>query len=264
MYFKATLRRFIPAPVISAYHRSRCLAGMAISHIRYAVRGIETTDPKEIPIIINNFNRVSCLKKLIRSLEKRGYRNIYIIDNASTFPPLLEYYEECPYKVFRLEKNIGYLSIWESGIYDIFKRSYYVYTDSDMEIDENCPDDFMAKFVDILKRFPMAQKAGFGIRTDNLPSHFKDRDEVIEHEARFWENEVEKNIYEAEIDTTFALYRPFCKGKADRHQKTYRTGKPYVIRHLPWYVDSEKMTEEEEYYIKSITQSTHWSQQAQK
>lgn len=264
MYFKATLRRFIPEPVISAYHWSRCRAGMAISHVKYALRGMKTTDPKEVPIIINNFNRVTYLKKLIKSLEMRGYGNIYIIDNASTYPPLLEYYEKCSYKVFRLKENIGYLSIWKTGIYDIFKRSYYVYTDSDMEIDENCPDDFMAKFISILDRFPMAQKAGFGIRTDDLPAHFKKRDEVIEHEARFWKKEVEKDIYEAEIDTTFALYRPFCKGKADKHQKTYRTGRPYVIRHLPWYVNSEEISEEEAYYINSITQSTHWSQQAQK
>jgi hypothetical protein len=72
---------------------------------------------------------------------------------------------------------------------------------------------------------------------------------------------VEDGIYQAEIDTTFALYRPFSGGKADRNQKTYRTGFPYVIRHLPWYADSSSLSAEDEYYINTITQSTHWSGQ---
>lgn len=67
----------------------------------FAKKGV---DVKDIPIIINNFNRVTTLSKLITTLEVRGYKNIYIIDNASTYKPLLKYYEDTPYKVFRLKK----------------------------------------------------------------------------------------------------------------------------------------------------------------
>jgi len=72
---------------------------------------------KDIPIIINNYNRLTTLQALISFLEKCGYRNLFIIDNASTFPPLLEYYEACPYKVFRLKDNVGHLSLWKTVIY---------------------------------------------------------------------------------------------------------------------------------------------------
>ena len=58
----------------------------------------EITDYHDIPVIINNFNRLEYLKKLIESLEIRGYRNIYIIDNLSTYPPLLQYYNTCKYQ----------------------------------------------------------------------------------------------------------------------------------------------------------------------
>ena len=106
-------------------------------------------------------------------------------------------------------------------------------------------DDFISKFIDVLNHFPMAQKAGFGIRIDDLPDHFKNKAMVIAHESQFWAKPVAEDVYEAQIDTTFALYRPFCKGKADRNQKTYRTGGKYVIQHLPWYVDSSNLSEEE-------------------
>lgn len=41
----------------------------------------------EIPVIINNFNRLTTLKQLTKALVDRGYTNIYILDNASTYPP---------------------------------------------------------------------------------------------------------------------------------------------------------------------------------
>ena len=84
--------------------------------------------------------------KLISSLESRGYRNIYIIDNNSTYPPLLEYYNELPYNIFRLKSNLGYLALWKSGIYKKFKNQYYVYTDSDIIPQKDCPHDFLIYF----------------------------------------------------------------------------------------------------------------------
>lgn len=229
------------------------------SHIKWWIYGIKIEDYKNIPIIINNYNRLDYLKRLITSLQTRGYNNIHIIDNNSSYPPLLEYYEHCNIHIFRLKTNIGYKAMWETEIYDMFKRSYYVYTDSDMQIDENCPDDFMSKFIFILERFPFSQKVGFGIAIDDIPDCFTHKAEVINHEKQFWAKEVLPQVYRAPIDTTFALYRPFCKGIASNRNEVYRTGKPYVIKHLPWYIDSKNMTSEEIYYINSISQSTHWS-----
>lgn len=211
-----------------------------------------------IPIIINNFNRLGYLKKLIDSLEKRGYGNIFIIDNNSTYPPLLEYYNSCPYPVYLLHKNVGYKSIWDTGIYEQFKHSYYVYTDSDMEIDESCPKDFMEHFVRILQSNITVQKVGFGIRIDDLPDSYSYKDNVINWESQFWNKEVKPGLYQAWIDTTFALYRPYCKGATNPCHKVFRTGYPYLIKHLPWY-NLMELKEEEEYYLSAITTSTHWS-----
>ena len=58
-----------------AYYR---LLGF-VNYIFELVNPSKITDYKAIPIIINNFNRLNTVKKLIVSLEKRGYKNIYII-----------------------------------------------------------------------------------------------------------------------------------------------------------------------------------------
>ena len=253
------IKKIIPKPIRRALKHTEARLEMAVSASQYALRGAPTADYKSVPIIINNFNRLEYLKRLITSLEVRGYTNIYIIDNCSTYPPLLEYYDSTPYRVFRLKKNVGYRALWETDIYDLFKRSYYVYTDVDMEIDPICPDDFMARFIDVMERHPRCQKVGFGIRIDNLPKCYANREQVVKWESQFWQVEVENGLYRAQIDTTFALYRPFCKGVASAYHEVYRTGAPYIIRHLPWYVDSKYPSREEQYHIEHVRQSTHWS-----
>lgn len=255
-----TIKRYIPKWLKVLY----CRLAMMVSRFKYFFYGSSMPEAKEIPIIINNFNRLTSLKLLIESLITRGYCNIHIIDNASTYPPLLEYYKICPYEIYRLDRNIGYKAIWESGIYDKFKHSYYVYTDADMQIDNCCPIDFMERFLQIMDKHPFCQKVGFGIRIDDLPDYFSKKQQVIEHESKYWINEIERGVFRAAIDTTFALYRPFCKGATSPYQETYRTGEPYIIRHLPWYTDTSSLSEEEMYYVNSVTRSTHWSAQIKK
>jgi hypothetical protein len=221
--------------------------------------GEKLNDPYNIPIIINNFNRLTYLKLLIESLTTRGYNSIYIIDNASTYPPLLSYYKVCPYKVFRLSENIGYLSLWKTKIYKQFQKKYFVYTDSDLLIHRDCPNNFIEHFYAIMQRHKNAQKVGFGLAIDDLPDSYNSKREVIAWEQQFWQNEVEKGVFFAAIDTTFALYRPFVKGPANFLVETFRTGYPYVMHHLPWYVNSTSLSEEDVYYIKNIETPTHWS-----
>ena len=250
-----------PAPIITFLVVVKRRVSVIFANLRYRCCTINkvNVDYFNIPIIINNFNRLEYLLKLINSLEIRGYTNIHILDNHSTYPPLLEYYKLCPYNVYRLNKNVGYKAIWETGLYEIFKHNYYVYTDADMQIDEACPNNFMEHFVKILKRYSSVQKVGFGIRINDLPDEYLNKEKVLKWESRFWENEVAPGIYRASIDTTFALYRPYCKGVADIHHKVFRTGHPYIIRHLPWYNNMEDINEEL-YYLNSIQTSTHWSQ----
>lgn len=222
---------------------------------------VKITDFKSVPIIINNRNRLAMMLELIDSLTSRGYHNIFIIDNASTYRPLLDWYIECPYPVFLLHENVGHLSLWKTGLYKMFWNSYYAYTDSDILLHEDCPDDFMEKFVGLLKKYPSALKVGFSLSINDLPDCFAGKQSVIEHESQFWKKELEPGVYDAPIDTTFAVYKPYFKGEFIDIRKRYiRTAPPYTARHQPWYIDSAKLSEEEEYYVSHLQTVTHWSQ----
>lgn len=216
-------------------------------------------DPKKIPIIINNRNRITYLLKLIQSLEKRGYLNIHIIDNNSDYPPLLDYYKICPYPVYRLDSNVGYMALWKTDIYKKFIKDYYVYTDSDVVPVDECPDNFMEFFLDTIKKYINAEKVGFSLKIDDLPDSFLNKEKVIEWEKHFYEKRKDELLYLAPIDTTFALYRPFIKKDIIHTHVTFRTAFPYTMRHLPWYVDDQNLSKEDDYYIKNSTTQTHWT-----
>lgn len=220
---------------------------------------------KKVPIIINNYNRLSTLKMLIENLEKRGYYNIHILDNVSTYPPLLYFYKGTKYTVHHLKQNYGSKALWKSGIWYKFINTYFVYTDSDINLIDDCPDDFMEHFYKILKKYPMVHKIGFSIKIDDLPDHYTLKNKVIDWEKRYYEEELEDNLYIAPLDTTFALYRPFSRrGKRDGSDKMLRTGYPYQIRHMPWYQNSDDLSDEDNYYVNSVTIGTHWSRQNSK
>ncbi len=216
------------------------------------------TDPNQIPIIINNRDRLTYMLQLIEFLESKGCRNIYIIDNDSSYPPLLEYYDTCPYKVFRLKENVGFLSLWKTGIYKQFINDYYVYSDSDVVPVEDCPDDFMHLFWNALKNDSGLYKAGFSLKIDDIPSYYRQRDQVFQWEQQYFMHKVSPLFYQANIDTTFAMYRPGMTGGAS-YLKSYRSAKPYEARHMPWYVDGDNVTEEERYYTSHAKTSTHWT-----
>lgn len=214
-------------------------------------------DLYSLPIIINNFNRLSFLKLQLQRLRNLGYNNIYIIDNNSTYDPLLRFYKNSDEKVFYLDQNVGFLALWRTLIFEYFKDDYYIYTDSDIVPSEECPKDFIHHFKNLLDKYSEIDKVGFGLQIDDLPSCYRRRNEVQEHETKFWINTQEKDVYLAMIDTTLALYRP--KKKGGYWLKALRTGGNYTARHLPWYVDSGNLSEEELYYLKNIKTNTHWS-----
>lgn len=229
-----------------------------IKRLLWANKKLSGNDFKKIPIIINNRNRHTYLMQLINWLEKHGYSNIYIIDNNSTYEPLLNYYKSTNCKVFYLSENVGHLSLWKTGIVKHFEKSYYVYSDPDVVPVNDCPGDILEHFYNILERIPNIEKVGFGLKIDDLPNHYADKEKVIEWEQKFWDKKIDSDLYDAAVDTTFALYKPFTNG-ANYVQNAVRTGGKYQLHHLPWYEDSNNMTAESLFYKNNIKQgASHW------
>lgn len=217
--------------------------------IRAAFSAQEAKDIKTIPIFIISFNRLSYLKKIVDMLESKGYFNINIIDNCSTYPPLLSYYENIPYPVIRMKDNLGHMAFWKSSLFDEYRDSFYVVTDPDVIPIEECPDDFMQVFFTYLKKYPFLRKVGFSLKLDDLP-----KDGVLAQEAITWEQQFYKDkignlpAYYAGIDTTFALYAPDKFYKDKDFLRGLRMAYPYEARHLPWYKTKDDVSEEDVYY----------------
>ena len=214
-------------------------------------------EPKRVPIVINSYNRVAYLERQVAALRELGYENLYVIDNASTYEPLLDYYERENLRVFYLDANVGYLSLWKTSVRKEFLSNYYVYTDPDILPAEECPDDFVRHFGEVLDRYPDAAKAGFGLKINDLPDSYAERDGVVAHEQKFWQRRIAPGLFQAPIDTTLALYRPSVSG--GWWLPAVRTDAPYIARHLPWYADSANPSEEDVFYRGSAEQLTHWT-----
>ena len=211
-----------------------------------------------VPIIINSFNRLSCLAQLYTALKSRGYENIYVIDNASTYEPLLEFYRKQALRVFYLDENVGHLALWKSEIGEHFGDSWYVYTDPDVVPSDECPDDFVLHLYRLLGEFPDIQKAGLGLRIDDIPSTYARRDEVLKWEQPHWQKTRREGVFDAPVDTTMGLYRPRSMG--GWWLKAVRAGGPHVARHLSWYQDDTKpKSDEDTWYERHIQRRTHWN-----
>lgn len=221
------------------------------------------TDPSKgyrfIPIIINSRDRLSTLERLVNWLRSAGYQNLAVLDNCSSYPPLLNYLDRIQSEllVYRLKRNLGSQALWMSGLFETFPEDIpFVYTDSDILPIEGCPADVVIHLHELLCRYPQASKAGLGLRIDDIPNTYKYRTAVIDWESKFWEHPLAGNCYSAPVDTTFAVYRP-----ASWHQlNAVRSGYPYLARHLPWYEDTSRPTDEENYYRShALASSSSWS-----
>jgi hypothetical protein len=201
---------------------------------------------KNIPVFIITRDRLSDLLQLINWFENNGMKKIIIVDNDSLYPPLISYLRKVPYQVIKTRSNIGHKVIWESGIVKtLIPNSFYILSDPD--IIPNSPIGSVKYLMQLHQKYPEYQKIGFGLDIDDLPDSFCNKKTVIDWESQFWTNKIEKEVYEAGLDTTFAVYKSF-NYKYFLHP-SLRTGKPYTAKHMPWYINSSMpLSKEEAFY----------------
>jgi GT2 family glycosyltransferase len=204
-------------------------------------------DPANVPVFIICRDRLSTLSQLMERLDYFGLKNIIFIDNDSAFPPLVEYFQSTPYQTLLTGQNVGHKSPWESGIIKtLAPNDFYIVTDPDVIPVESCPADAITHFLQLHGKHDRHQKIGFGLKIDDLPDHYDHKQAVITWEKQFWLNPLEPDVYDVPLDTTFALYKPF-NYRYFLHP-SIRTGGHYVARHLPWYVNTDSVDPEEQYY----------------
>ena len=218
-------------------------------------------DVLSIPIIIISFNQLTYLKQLINYLRTTGFRNIIIIDNNSTYKPLLDYFNEIEafVTIKRLKKNYGHKVFWEvPEVYKKYAIGYYVVTDPDILPLHKTAADFMQLFIKVLNTNPKATKVGLSLKIDDIPNTNKNKSKIIEWETQWWSKPLSVELYEANIDTTFAMYRPKYHAKDGRFLNGIRTASSYMAKHLSWYIDTDNLSKETQFFMNSCNASSSW------
>lgn len=155
------------------------------------------------PVFVNCRDRVTTLVELVSWLERAGCEEIHLLDNDSTYEPLLEFYRQTPHSVVRLGENYGRLALFEApGVLARAGGKGFVYTDPDVVPAPDCPLDALDHLDELLARYPTVSKVGFGLRVD-VPDHYAHKEAVVTWEQQFWQRELEPGAYHAPIDTTF-------------------------------------------------------------
>lgn len=218
-------------------------------------------DHKTIPILIISFNQLYYLKQLVQYLLNAGYKNIVIIDNDSSYEPLLQYFKEIKDKVtiHRMKENYGHMVFWEQKeLFKQYTKGLHVITDADIVPDASCPDNFLKYFSKVLHEHPAITKVGFSLDISDIPESNFNKDQIVQWETKYWEKKTKKGLYLAPIDTTFALYRPGYNFNERTFYTAIRTQEPFIAKHGGWYIDTNNLTDEQRYFFKHCSDSSSW------
>lgn len=205
------------------------------------------------------FNRLTWSKALCENLADIGCE-VIIIDNGSIYPPLLEWYKNCPFKLYQLPNHYGHKSLWQSGIINEHKDENYIVTDHDLDI-SNVPSNFIQLLVNELYKTDRI-KSGLSLKIDDLPKNSYS-DEVIKWETKFWLTQrTAGNFFYSDIDTTLAVYSAERLAKVTTDEgffRAIRSPKEYECKHLPWYNIPGQLSEEEQFYADHIKRDAYWT-----
>lgn len=244
----------------NVYRNSR----LQLSFLLDPVLQKQMKDHTKIPIIIISFNQLEYMKMMVSFFQNRNFENIVIIDNASTYPPLLEYLKQIENEVTveYLKENKGHRAFFDTKeLVKKYAKGFYFLSDPDIVPNKNLPENFVVIMLDeLLAQYNSITKVGFALDVTDIPDNYRYKEKVISWEQKYWEKEIKPNFYLADLDTSFALYKPNYphKNMSANFYKAVRIAGSFTAKHMGWYVDSENMTDEQLYYFEKASKSSSW------
>lgn len=202
-------------------------------------------------LIINNRDRLRTLQEMVAWGRAAGHE-IVIVDQASTYQPLQEWYAESGLHVLRCA-NVGPWPDIRSGLIDFGQPGEVVaYTDSDLDLND-CPREMLERFAEILTANPAIRKVGCALRIDDLPDT-PVANHAWKREAEFWPGGYAQTQYLAKIASTLAVYRvgQHCHQTSDLYGPAIRVAGDCTARHRPWYYTEHNLPPDERYYLEHL------------
>jgi hypothetical protein len=193
-------------------------------------------DCTQIPIVIIAWNNLFFVQKFVEQI--RGWKYpIIILDNNSTFQPLLDYYRVLKGELrerltlYMLDQNYGH---------EVYKKrmdllpSLYVISDPDLELNQAMPANVVEHLMVISRRYGL-RKVGLALDISEPEKFIAGSYGKLVHgiESGYYQNQIEDpdyTLYIAPTDTTFCLVNT----EYDEN-RNLRVGGPFTAKHLPWY-----------------------------
>lgn len=215
-----------------------------------------------IPIYIIAYNQFTYIRNMVYQCLPLTDK-IYIIDNASTYQPLLDWYKNELPKL----KNIELIRHPENGGSRVYQKyihlfpDEYVITDPDLLFNPKMPNDVINILSNIRKKFNV-KVVGLALDISdrsnftNAKFHAKS---IYEWESAFWKNKVnyeQEEIYIAKIATTFALH-----SKSNNSKTNLRVAGRFTCKHIPWYRKEKSplpISNEEKTAVLKGNRTTNW------
>lgn len=217
----------------------------------------------KIPIIINNKNLLTWPSKMVDDLKSfENVGEIIILDNGSTYEPLLDWYKTNPCTIIYSE-NLGQGATWTLELPNKLGFDYYVVTDSDLDL-SNTPKNSLLYLKEKLDSHRGYSKIGLSLYNWNVPE-----ESPYHHFLKTWglnnwgeDTIIDGLLTKQLVDTTFALYH------IDRHHHglSCASNSPYSVRHIPWEITNDVIQDmpnknfEFYYYLLNATSASSYKQ----
>lgn len=218
-----------------------------------------------IPAVIVGYNQLSYIKRMVAQLEKY-VEHIIIVDNNSTYQPLLEYYEhDYKHTLLRQKINPGSSALQTSKQVQELTGDIYLITDPDILLNPNLPDNFIEILLEISEHF-QAYSVGFAldiwrddIRQDHQITVYGKNYTIVEWEQQFWKARIPYKAYElyaAQIDTTFSIKnRKYFRKRGG----CIRIAGNFTATHMPWLTNYKQTIDKDELeYYMTLSSRTNW------
>ena len=199
---------------------------------------------RNIPFVIIAYNNLVFVSNFIQQIIKYA-DSIIILDNASTYPKLHEYYDFLEYvlkgkiTIHRFNHNYG------PHVY--FKRKdllpdIFILSDPDLELNPDMPKDFVNRLLQLSLQYK-AYKVGLALKISDKAEWLEGEyaDWSYNNELFFWSRPMkhpEYEFYDAPVDTTFCFVNFNYFNEV--YPLMYRVAGNFTCKHLPWYKDYAK------------------------
>ena len=233
-------------------------------------------DPKTIPIVIISWNGLTFVRNFVDQLLR--YPNpIIILDNHSTYPDLLHYYDYIENElgdrvtVKRLLENYGHTVYLKRK--DLLPQ-LYILSDPDLQLNPKMPNNMAEILLSISNKHRVHKVGlaldisdsdkfkyipGYGTKTMELGGEVREPEHITieQWERQFWNKPIKDpnyELYKADIDTTFCL----VNWRFNNGRESIRVAGNFTCKHLPWYKDfiEDNIPKEELSYLQKNNKSS--------